>query len=336
MRLSRNCFITASASAYATIGIVRYPAGAAEFTYRYGNGWLPSHPMSVRTVQAAGRILQESDGRLRIRVFPQYQLGTDAAMVSQVRTGALEFLDGGFNDLQLLAPTVGVVSLPFLFANQKEAVDAFNGPLGKVLRGALTKLNLYVFESAWDGGFRQIANSVRRIYTPDDMKGLKIRTPTTPTQVKTFQALGASPVAIDGSLLYTSIQTHLVDGAAMSFDALDDFKLYEFLKYASTVNLAWTGAVMIANPAAWQKLPSNLRDIVERNFAIAAEAERGDVARREATVRTVLQGHGVTIDQADIPAFKNKVRAAGLYTQWRAQYGADTFGLLEQAVGKLT
>ena len=136
--------------------------------------------------------------------------------------------------------------------------------------------------------------------------------------------------------MYSAAQTHIVDGTDLPLPSVDTFKMYEVQKYASVVNWNWTGTALAANGDAWQKLPSNLRDITERAFNAACIAARADIVRLDATERGVLQGHGMQINDAEIPQFKARISAAGLYKQWRSQYGSEGFSLLEQAVGKLT
>src|SRR5579871_2531598 len=100
MKLSRTAFVSAGAAAYATTGILRFPAGAAEFTWKWGSDWVAAHPMSVRSVEAAAKILAESGGRLEIRYFPANQLGSSVALATQVRAGAIELIASGFGTLE--------------------------------------------------------------------------------------------------------------------------------------------------------------------------------------------------------------------------------------------
>ena len=315
MKLQRKTFVTGSAAGLGAMGILHFPADAAEFTYKYANGWAASHPFTIRAEQAAGRILQDSNGRLQIRIFPAGILGSGTGMLAQARAGAIEIFDAQFNVLESSAPVVGLGSLSFAFSDSKVATDACDGAFGKALAAATSKLNLYVFARAWDGGFRQITNNVKPINTPDDLKGLKIRCNPSPVAVSTFRALGAAPTAIDGAQMYTAAQTHLVDGTDLPFPSVDTFKMYEVQKYGSVVNWNWTGAFLTANVDAWQKLPQNLRDIAERRFEEAALLERADMLRLNATSQSSLQSRGMAINQADIPQFKARVRAAGLYTR---------------------
>src|SRR6202035_878417 len=98
-----------------------------------------------------------------------------ASMLTQLRTGALEFQTISNGALAELVPVAGVTFVPFAFDGFKQAWSAVDGALGSYIRTAIQRANLYVFEKQFDIGFRQLANQVRPINRPDDIKGLKIR-----------------------------------------------------------------------------------------------------------------------------------------------------------------
>ena len=334
--MERRHFIAAAATAYATVGIARCPASAAEFTLKWGNDWPATHPVNLRSVEAAQNILRDSGGQLEIRVFPAAQLGGSAAMVTQARTGAIDLVSAGYNVLEATAPFAGLAALPFVFADHKQACDAMDGPFGKAVRAQIEKAGLYVFERSWDGGFREVSNSVRVIRTPDDLKGLKIRVPNAPNSTATFRALGVSPASVDGAEMYAACQTHLVDGTDLPLPSLEAFKMYEVQKYVSLTSQAWTGYAVVANPDAWNRLPPKLQQIVAQRINEAAVLERADIVKSDVTSEASLSSKGMTVTHVDVAQFKAVVRDAGLYTQWKQQYGAEGFDLLEKATAKLT
>ena len=336
LKLGRKAFFTGSAIACATTGMLRYPAGAAEFVYKWALDWHPGHPITIRAIQTAGKILADSGGRLQIRVFSNGILGSSVAQLTQTRSGAIEFAGVGYFFSELAGATAsGLVILPFVFAGHREAWEAMDGPFGRAMRGAMSKLGLYVFERSWDGAFFEIANNVRPIRVPDDLKGLKVRIAPSPIQVATFKTFGASPVSVDASQMYVAAQSHIVDGTSLTLATMNNAKMYEVQKYASVLNTNWTGYEMVANPDAWRKLPGNVQEIVEQNMAAAALLERADMVKYDSEIVGTLRTKGMTVNDADIAAFKGAVRKAGLYNQWRDHYGADSFALLERAVGKL-
>jgi TRAP-type C4-dicarboxylate transport system substrate-binding protein len=225
--------------------------------------------------------------------------------------------------------------LPFIFKGKTDALAATRGPLGKYRLGAIAKSGIYPFERTWDEGFREVMNAVRPIVTPDDIKGLKIRTPESQVVTATFRALGANATPISYGELYTALQTHLVDGAEFPLTGVEQSKIYQVTKYGSYTNHIWTSYTMLANGETWQKLPKPMRDIVDRRMNQAGDLSNESMGPLEAGVEASLRGFGMQFNRSDIPAFQTVLRRSGLYTQWRNDY-AGAWPLLEKAVGSLS
>ena len=235
-------------------------------------------------------------------------------------------------------PAIGIASIPFAFKNEREVFGAMDGPLGLYLRNAVVKTEprFYPFGKTWGSGFRQLSNGVRPIQTQADIKGLKMRVPSSAIFVDTFRALGAIPTPVDGKDIYMSLQTHLVDGADVTLSAVDTGKYYEVLKYLSITNHLYQGFMLLAGSSAWTRLPKNVRDIAERNFDAAAVLDRADVTHGDETLRATLEGRGLVFNQVDVATFRQTLNSAGLYPKWRAQFGADAWAALEKTTGKLS
>ena len=327
--------MAASAATFATIGILRYPAGAAEFTYKLGHDDPAAYPPSVRIAEAAAKINAESNGRLEITVYPDSQLGGSTQMMTQLRSGALQFLRQIAGTVAVIMPVCGIDSLPYIYTGSKEAWAARDGALGKYLRAQLGTIGIYAFDKMWDLGFRQVFNSAHPINVPDDLHGLKIRVPVDQVEVAFFKAMGASPTPLNITEMYTGLQTHLLDGGELPLGPILSRKLYEVQKYLSITNHMATGEFLMANADAWQKLPKNLQDIVERNFDAAAVVAREEMVANDKQIEAQLVSLGMSSNHADINAFRAAVKRAGLYAQWHAQYGDTVWALLEKSVGPL-
>ena len=201
----------AAAAALAFTGAPNH-ARAAEFTYKFGNTLPPAHPVNVAAKKAAERILEETKGRLEIRVFPSSQLGADTDMLSQVRSGALEFYSQSGLVLANMVPAAGINGIGFAFKDYDVVWSAMDGDLGTFVRAEIEKVGLLPMQKMWDNGFRQITASSKAINSPADLGGFKIRVPVSPIWVSLFKALGAAPASLNFSELYTALQTKIVDG----------------------------------------------------------------------------------------------------------------------------
>ena len=174
--LHRRSMLAAGAAA----AIVPLRARAAQFTYKLGNNLPLTHPLNIRLQEAIGRIREATKGAVEIQVFPNNQLGGDTDMLSQVRSGAIEFLTLSGLILSTLVPVASINGIGFAFKDYAQVWPTMDGELGAYVRDAISKAGLIAFEKMWDNGFRQTTTSTRPIATPADFKGMKMRVPVSP------------------------------------------------------------------------------------------------------------------------------------------------------------
>jgi len=250
---------TSVAAGIAAPSILSWPAGAAEFAYKYGTALPDGHPMAIRSREAIAKIKEESGGRLDITFYPSSVLGQDTAMMSQAIAGALEIYGMSLDILAQKAPSAAIFGVGFAFPDYEVAWQAMDGDLGAYCRGLAEKAGLYCMDKAFDHGFREITMKSKPINTPDDLKGVKIRLPVAPLFIALFQHLGASPTPINFGEVYSALQTGLVDGQENPLILIDTAKLYEVQKYCSMTNHIWVGLHVSFNTAAWKRLPGDLQ-----------------------------------------------------------------------------
>jgi tripartite ATP-independent transporter DctP family solute receptor len=334
-RLARRSVFAGAASGVAAVCLLRYPASAAEFTYKLATTVPTAHPLTSRALEAAARIGRESGGRMELQVFPNSVLGADDAMLQQLRIGALEFYQCGHPPLSSFVPATGLDGLPFIFSTYDEAWRASDGALGNYIRAQIAKAGLQPVGKTWDSSLRQFENNSRAVNTPDDLKGLKLRVVPGAVPIALLRAFGATPTPMAYREVYTALQSKLIDGIDVPFNAVDASTFYEVVRYASRTNHSWTGITMLASPDPWQHLPARLRDIVERNFDISATQQRQDTKNDDNGYSKGLPDKGMTYNVANHASFQAAVRKAGLYGQWRTAFGDEAWRAVEKSVGTL-
>jgi len=339
MSFSRRTLLKASA-ATAVIGGIGAPyvarAQTAEFTYKYANNLPDSHPMNVRAMEMAAAIKSETNGRFDLQVFPNNQLGSDTDVLSQIRSGGVEFFTLSGLILATLVPAASINGVGFAFPDYDTVWKAMDGDLGAHIRGEIRKAGLEVMDKIWDNGFRQTTSSTRPINGPDDFKGFKIRVPVSPLWTSMFKAFDAAPASINFSEVYSALQTKIVEGEENPLAIIATAKLYEVQKYCSLTNHMWDGFWFLANRRAWEKLPEDVRKIVAKYINAAGVNERADTAKLNASLQQELATKGLIFNQPDVAPFRDKLRAAGFYAEWKGKYGEQAWELLEKAVGKLS
>jgi tripartite ATP-independent transporter DctP family solute receptor len=315
--------------------IISFRAEAAEFTYKYGNQVQANHPVTVAMQKAADRIKAESGGRLEIAMFPNSQLGGDTDMLSQIRTGALEFFTCSPLVLSSLVSVASINGLGFAFKDSDVAWAAMDGELGAFVRANIAKFNILAMEKIWDSGYRQVTSSTKPIVTAADLSGFKIRVPVSPLWTSMFKAFGASPTGINFGEVYSALQTKIVDGQETPLVSIDSAKLYEVQKYCSMTNHMWDGYWCLANARAWQKLPKDLQEIAVRNFNMAALEQRKENLRLNQTLQGALEAKGLVFNVPDPASFRAALSKGGFYAEWRGKFGPEAWALLEKYSGKL-
>jgi tripartite ATP-independent transporter DctP family solute receptor len=339
MSFSRRTLLKASAAS-AVLGGIGAPmvarAQTAEFTYKFANNLPESHPFMTRAREMAAAILAETNGRFDMQVFPNSQLGSDTDMLSQVRSGGVEFFTLSGLILATLVPAASINGIGFAFKDYPSVWAAMDGDLGAYVRGEINKAGLEVMDKIWDNGFRQTTSSTKPINGPEDYKGFKIRVPVSPLWTSMFKAFDASPASINFAEVYSALQTKIVEGQENPLALISTAKLYEVQKYCSLTNHMWDGFWFLMNRKAWAALPDDIKTIVAKNVNAAAVKERADTEKLNVTVREELAGKGLVFNQPDVAPFREKLRSAGFYAEWKGKYGDKAWEILEKSVGKLS
>ncbi|ACL58020.1 TRAP transporter substrate-binding protein [Methylobacterium nodulans] len=338
MHLSRRRLLAFGSSAVvgSLIGAPRIVrAQAAEFTYKYANNLPDTHPMNVRAREMAAAIKAETNGRFDLQIFPSSQLGSDTDTLSQLRAGGVEFFTLSPLILSILVPAASISGMGFAFPDYDAVWKAMDGDLGAHVRQQIAKSGLFAMEKIWDNGFRQTTSSSRQINTPDDLRGFKIRVPPSPLWTSMYKAFEAAPTSINFNEVYSSLQTKIVDGQENPLAIIATAKLNEVQKYCSLTNHMWDGFWFLANRRAWERLPKDVQTVVAKHINEAGQKEREDVAQLNAKLQQELTAKGLVFNSPDQAPFRDKLRKAGFYAEWKGRYGQEAWTILEKTTGKL-
>jgi TRAP-type transport system periplasmic protein len=333
---TRRSALLAGAAAGATVAMPWIARAAPEFSLKYANNVPVTHPLNVRAKEAMDRIKAQTNGRVEIEIFPNNQLGSDTDMLSQLRSGAIEFFTLSGLILSTLVPVASINGIGFAWGSYDQVWPAMDGGLGAFIRAQITKAGLHAMEQAWDNGFRQITSSTRPIKTPDDLKGFKIRVPPSPLWTSMFKAFDAAPTSINFSEVYSALQTKVVEGQENPLAVIFFAKLFEVQKYLSQTNHMWDGFWFLANGKAWQGLPADARDVIAKNLNQSALDQREDVKKANDTLQADLTSKGMEFIKVDPAPFRAKLQSAGFYKEWRGKYGDEAWAVLEKFTGPIS
>ena len=256
-------------------------------------------------------------------------------MLSNLRSGAIQMMAIGDNILATLVPTAAIDNIGFAFKTPDMAWKALDGQVGELVRADIAKTGLHAMDRIWDEGFREITSSTKPIKTPADLQGFKIRVPPSPISLSLFQSLGASPVTVNASELYTSLQTHIADGQENPLGNIETMKLDQVQKYCSVTNHMWVGYWLLMNGAFWSGLPPEHQKAVADAFNDQAPIQRAANQKLDASLEETLKKQNMEFFAVDPDAFRDVLTKSGFYKTWQAKFGAPLWSALEGTTGPL-
>ncbi|TFE36813.1 TRAP transporter substrate-binding protein [Paraburkholderia dipogonis] len=331
----RRKILAGAGAAAASLLIPELSFAAPEFRLKFANIMPDNHPLNVRMGEARDRILKETGGKVEIQIFPNSQLGTDADMLSQVRSGAIDYFASSGLIVATLVSAASINGIGFAFQDYQHVWQAMDGAVGKYVINEFSKSNLVAFEKMWDNGFRQTTSSSKQIKSPADFSGFKIRVPPSPLWTSLFKSLGAAPTSIPWGETYSALQTHVADGLENPLAGIYFAKMYEVQKYLSRTNHMWDGFWFLANRGSWERLPEAFRAIVTKNVNQSAIQQRADVEKLNNELTKELTGKGLQFIEVSPAPFRQTLTQSGFYKEWKSKMGGELWGLLESVTGPL-
>lgn len=301
---------------------------------RFGNSQGSGETTVDTMAEFKKEVEAKSGGQIQVELYPSGQLGKIEEVVEMLRSGAVQM---HINSPQYLAkwyPEIQVTSLPYLFDSPEAADRTLDGPFGTDLRTKILEKTDFVIMAYEEYGLKHVFNRKRPIRTIDDLKGLKLRVIASPVTLKSFQSLGASPVGMAFSEIYSAMQTGVIDGGELPFTSIFGAKLYEVTKYISTTGHFFELALVVGSKSWLNGLTSEQRKIVmEAAQNMAATARRTSRAS-QATVRAFMASKGVEINDLS-PGEIAKMRAAvsPVYDWARQQWGDAYVAQVLKAAG---
>lgn len=283
--LTRRRFLgTAAAGALAAPAIVRRAYAAPEFTLKLHHLLGPKSPAQVMMLQPfADRILKDSDGRVKIDIYPSMSLGgAPPQLFRQAVDGIVDIIWTVNGYTPNLFPRSEVFELPTIFKNNIPAtnlamLDMFDDHLAEEYKDVHV-LWLHVHA----GQAIQMADKLIR--KPEDFQGLKIRVPG-PTGTDVIKQLGATPVDMPVPDLPQALATHVVDGCLIPWEIAPALKLQDVTKYDIEGKDKWrlgtTTFQVSMNKGTWDKLPDDLKEVFNNATDAAWWKEVGNIWRED-------------------------------------------------------
>lgn len=274
-------------------------------------------------------VKQKSGGKIEIKLFPGGSLGGDVQMISAIQGGVLDMGIMGTNALVGVSKDFALFDFPYMFDNEQEASAVIDGAAGKQIFDNLAATKGIVGMPLSAFGFRHLHNSKRPIEKAEDIQGLKLRVIQSPMYVELMNAMGANPVAMSFTEVYTAMDQKAIDGMTNTSLIANSMKANEVQKYFSLTRHMYNYIALLISSKAWNSFNAQERDLLTAAANEAKAYQRKQLVELTNQAIANLKKTGMVVNE--VPAAeiaKLRAKAAPVVEKFAKEL---TPGLLQKA-----
>jgi len=319
--MDRRKFLKVSAAGAAwSVAAPHVSLHAAPFTMRFAHFAAEDHPANIAAKQFAGRVEERTGGAVKINIFPNNVLGGPPEQAQQIKLGTIDIGLPTQGQLDKYDKAFAAVMLPFIWDGPQHAFRVLDGSAMAWL-APLAEQQGFILLRNWEYGFRNVTNTVRPIHSPDDVKGLKLRTPPELQIQASLEALGATVQAIAFPELYLALSQKLVDGQENPIAVIYFNKFYEVQKYLAITRHIYNNMIHTVSAVAWKKLDSGQQAIFREESTAAGDLMRKLIGDQESAQIAKIEAAGTQVTRPDLTPFRALMAPAN--ARIAAYAGAD-------------
>lgn len=309
----------------AATAVLSGTAFAQDVTLRLAHFAAESHPGHLAAQSFADAVKERTGGAIAVELYPANQLGSPPEQLEQTILGAIEMNLPTQGGLDKYEKAFGTVMTPFAFSGYEQAHAVLDGPFSEWAAPKLEEHGL-VMLSNWEYGFRNITNSVRPINTPEDVKGLKLRTPPELQIVAALEGLGAATTQIAFPELPNALNQGVVDGQENPIGVIYHYKLNDFQEHLAITRHVYNSMVHVINKDVFDALTSEQQTIVREESKRAGDMMRAAVIAQEEEEIAALEAAGMKVTRPDLAPFAALMGPArARVAEYSGQENMDTF-----------
>jgi tripartite ATP-independent transporter DctP family solute receptor len=316
----RNFLKAGAAGAAVSVAAPYISAHAAPITLRFAHFAAEDHPANIAAKQFANRVEERTGGAVKINIFPNNVLGGPPEQAQQIKLGTIDMGLPTQGQLDKYDKAFAAVMLPFIWDGPQHAFRVLDGPVMAWL-APLAEQQGFILLRNWDYGFRNVTNTVRPINVPDDVRGLKLRTPPELQIQASLEALGATVQAIAFPELYLALSQKVVDGQENPVAVIYFNKFYEVQKYLAITRHIYNNMIHTVSAAAWKKLDPGQQAIFREESTSAGDLMRKLISDQESEQIAKIEAAGMQVTRPDLAPFRARMESAN--TRIAAYAGAD-------------
>jgi tripartite ATP-independent transporter DctP family solute receptor len=296
-------------------------AATAKYNWKLASVLPDTHPVHKALTYFADEVGKASKGEVKITVYPAGQLGQEKDYIEGVKVGAIEITKVSSAPLGQFAPSLQVVSLPFIWRNGAHQHAVLDGAIGTRLMKDLEK-NGFKGLAFFDAGFRNVTSQVGPVKVPADLKGQKIRVMQSKPLIDTINAFGATAVPMGQSEVYVGLQQKVIDGWENNEPTVLTFNMQEVCKYFSYTRHTSIPDILVMSKSVFDATPKNIQKAILDAAAKAVPYQRKIWAAYIDDAVKQLKAKGMVFNEVNnIGDFQ--ALAKPIYKEFEPVVGAD-------------
>ncbi|HLQ82818.1 MAG TPA: DctP family TRAP transporter solute-binding subunit [Pseudogracilibacillus sp.] len=266
------------------------------------------HPWGKGAEEFKEIVENETDEEVKIDIQGGGSMGDSG---SEIQEGSsVGSIDIGISSTPLseINPYAEIFSLPYIFETREEAWDVLDGTIGEEVGERLEENDLKHL-AWWEDGFRQVTNNVRAIESPEDFDKLKIRVPESDVRIDTFKELGASPLSMSFSEVFTGMEQGSIDGQENPLSVVESSSYYDVQEYLTITDHVYTPASLFINMDKWESLTDEQQEIVLKAAEEGRDVNRELNAEKDDELVDSLKEEGMEVNTIEDPEpFQEKTK----------------------------
>ncbi|WP_339386581.1 TRAP transporter substrate-binding protein [Vibrio caribbeanicus] len=278
-----------------------------------------------------------SNGKLEVEIYPARQLGDVRETTELVQQGNLQMTFGASVLLSPYVPEFNVLDLFYLFDNREQAHKALDSEkIGKPLLNAMNSKGFHGL-GFMELGFRSITNNKRPINSLDDLKGLKIRSASNPTQISAWKSVGTAPTPLSWGEIFTSLQQGLINAQESSIYSIFAERFYEAQKYLSLTNHMYSNYVLFMNKEFWDSLPAEQQALISEVSKSTIAKQREFAGEQNQNVIKDLKSKGMMVNVVpdEVRSIMKAEMNGAIYQDLRSKTGEALFDKVVAEIERL-
>lgn len=288
-------------------------------------------PFAIAAHSFAEIVEEKSNGRIKIEFFPNSVLGAERDTFEGISMGTIDMGLINTTPIGSFVPEAQLYDMPYFFPSKDAVWEIADGEVGAMIDQAILDDYGEVTLGCFDGGYRMMYNNAHPINTPEDMKGLTMRSMESKVYLDMYTNLGANPTAMAFTEIFTGLQQNTVDGFEIGMAVYYTNNFQEVTKYMSLTNHTFTCIRLLIGQDKLNSLPEDLQQIIREAAEEAEVASRAENEAKEAEMLGFIADAGVEINEVDTEPFKEL--CTPIWDDFEGEIGSDIMAAAKEVCG---